>query len=80
MQATVFSFEPETGAGSVVRDDGRIIRFDGSAFVAGGLRGLSIGQRVRATQSASGRIVAVAIYTLADVSGFEEGAADLPQT
>lgn len=76
MQATVFTFDPHTHEGSVVTDDGRVVAFDADAFKAGGLRLLSRGQRVRATQSASGRIVAVTIYTLPDVSGFVEGAAD----
>lgn len=76
MQATVFTFDPDSHEGSVITDDGRIVAFDAAAFDAGGLRLLSRGQRVRATQSASGRIVAVTIYTLADMSGFEDGAAD----
>ena len=77
MQATVLSFDPQTGAGSVVDDDGRIAEFDGSAFVAGGLRLLRPGQRVRAVQADMGRIVAVTILTLPDLPGVEYGAADL---
>lgn len=72
MQATVLSFDPQTGDGSVLTDDGRVVPFDGAAFRAGGLRLLSRGQRVRAPRSASGRIVAVTIYTLPDLSGYDE--------
>jgi len=46
-QATVRTFNPATGAGSVLLDDGREVAFDGAAFAAGGLRLLRLGQRVR---------------------------------
>lgn len=78
MQATVLSFDPQTGDGSVLTDDGHVAPFDGAAFRAGGLRLLSRGQRVRATQAASGTIVAVTIYTLPDRSGSVEGAEGPP--
>ena len=47
VQATVATFDPATGGGTVLPDDGRRIRFDGAAFAAGGLRLLRLGQRVR---------------------------------
>ena len=47
MQATVASFDPDSGSGSVLTDDGRRVAFDPAAFAAGGLRLLRPGQRVR---------------------------------
>ena len=46
MQATVARFDPATGAGSVLLDDGRALPFSSDAFAAGGLRLLRLGQRV----------------------------------
>ena len=46
MQATVHDFDPATGAGSVLLDDGTRLPFDGSAFAASGLRLLRAGQRL----------------------------------
>lgn len=69
MQATIMSFSAETGGGTVVTDDGRVVAFDAAAFHAGGLRHLSRGQRVRVTQAASGDVIAVTIYTLPDLLG-----------
>ena len=64
MQATVATFDPETGGGTVLTDDGRRIPFDGAAFAAGGLRLLRPGQRVR-LDLAGDRVVRVTIATLA---------------
>ena len=63
MQGTVATFDPETGGGTVLTDDGRRIKFDGAAFAAGGLRLLRPGQRVR-MDVAGGRVVRVTIVTL----------------
>ena len=46
MQATVHDFDPATGAGSVLLDDGTRLPFAGSAFAASGLRLLRRGQRL----------------------------------
>ena len=46
MQATVHDFDPATGAGSVLLDDGTRLPFGGSAFTASGLRLLRRGQRL----------------------------------
>lgn len=46
-QATVSAFEPGTGAGVVLHDSGQREDFPGTAFQAGGLRLLRLGQRVR---------------------------------
>lgn len=56
-------FDSDTGAGSVLLDDGREITFDGAAFAAGGLRLLRFGQRVR-LETDGDRVVRVTIHTL----------------
>jgi cold shock CspA family protein len=63
VQGTVATFDPETGGGTVLTDDGRRIPFDGAAFAAGGLRLLRPGQRVR-MDVAGDRVVRVTIVTL----------------
>jgi len=63
VQATVATFDPETGGGSVLTDDGRRIPFDGAAFAAGGLRLLRPGQRVR-MEVQGDRIRRITILTL----------------
>ena len=63
MQATVKDFDADTGAGSVLLDDGREVTFDGAAFAAGGLRLLRFGQRVRLEYDGD-RVVRVTIHTL----------------
>ncbi|MEV5611742.1 hypothetical protein [Streptomyces sp. NPDC052225] len=47
MQATAYTYDPETRSGSVLLDDGTPVPFDAAAFDAGGLRLLRPGQRVR---------------------------------
>lgn len=47
IQGTVRTFDPATGSGDVLLDDGTVVAFDGTAFAAGGLRLLRFGQRVR---------------------------------
>jgi 2-phospho-L-lactate guanylyltransferase len=63
VQATVATFDPADGSGTVLTDDGRRIPYDGAAFAAGGLRLLRLGQRVR-LESADGRVVRITIATL----------------
>jgi cold shock CspA family protein len=63
VQATVATFDPETGGGTVLTDDGRRIPFDGAAFAAGGLRLLRPGQRVRMDVEGD-RISRITIVTL----------------
>lgn len=70
MQATVRTFDPATRSGTVLLDDGAELPFDWSAFDAGGLRLLRVGQRVRietTTAGPSGRTVTyLTIATLPD--------------
>ncbi|MGW2523295.1 hypothetical protein ACWC09_41185 [Streptomyces sp. NPDC001617] len=47
MQATAYTYDPETRSGQVLLDDGTPMPFDAPAFDAGGLRLLRPGQRVR---------------------------------
>lgn len=64
-QATVATFDPDTGAGTVLLDDGRPVSFDGAAFAAGGLRLLRLGQRVRLEYAeAGGAVRRITIATL----------------
>lgn len=46
MQASVHTFDPDTGAGTALLDDGREVRFTGEVFSRSGLRLLRVGQRV----------------------------------
>ncbi|WP_137993142.1 hypothetical protein [Streptomyces vilmorinianum] len=73
MQATAYTYDPETRSGSVLLDDGTPVEFGAEAFDAGGLRLLRPGQRVRietepATGDAGGgaglRITLVTLQTL----------------
>jgi cold shock CspA family protein len=47
MQATAYTFDPDTRTGQVLLDDGTPVPFDAAAFDAGGLLLLRVGQRVR---------------------------------
>ncbi|MDI3423125.1 hypothetical protein [Streptomyces luteolus] len=69
MQATAYTYDPETRSGSVLLDDGTPVPFDGAAFDAGGLRMLRPGQRVRieldeAAGEQERRITLVTLQTL----------------
>jgi 2-phospho-L-lactate guanylyltransferase len=64
MQGTVATFDEQTGAGTVLLDDGAEMAFPPEAFVASGLRLLRLGQRVRLDRDAAGRIVRVTLPTL----------------
>jgi 2-phospho-L-lactate guanylyltransferase len=57
VQGTVASFDPETGAGTVLLDDGTEVAFPASAFAASGLRLLRVGQRVRLDRQQPGGAV-----------------------
>jgi len=53
MQASVHTYDDESGSGSVLLNDGREIPFDGTVLDASGLRRLRPGQRVSIQMSAS---------------------------
>ncbi|WP_189937401.1 hypothetical protein [Streptomyces sulfonofaciens] len=54
MQATAYTYDPETRSGSVLLDDGTPVPFGTAAFDAGGLLLLRPGQRVRIEVAAGG--------------------------
>ncbi|MFC1420399.1 hypothetical protein [Streptacidiphilus cavernicola] len=64
MQATAFTYSPETRSGSVLLDDGTPLPFDAAAFDAGGLRLLRPGQRVRIETAGDGAERRVLLVTL----------------
>jgi len=65
VQATVFTFDPATSAGTVVDDRGSTMPFGAAAFAAGGLRTLRPGQRVRLSLSDEHQVQAITVITLA---------------
>jgi 2-phospho-L-lactate guanylyltransferase len=64
MQGTVATFDEQTGAGTVLLDDGTEVAFPTEAFAVSGLRLLRLGQRVRLDRDASGQISRVTLPTL----------------
>jgi 2-phospho-L-lactate guanylyltransferase len=64
VQATVRTFDPHSGAGDVLLDDGRLLSFGGAAFAASGLRLLRLGQRVRLDVDETGAVRRLALVTL----------------
>jgi 2-phospho-L-lactate guanylyltransferase len=69
MQATAFTFDPDTRSGSVLLDDGTPLEFGAAAFEAGRLRLLRPGQRVRIRTEGDGerrRVVFVTLVTYPD--------------
>jgi len=64
VQATVRTFSPDTGSGTVLLDDGTQLAYDGHAFAASGLRLLRLGQRVRVRLTGAGPDRRVAALTL----------------
>jgi len=67
MQATVSAFDPATGSGRLLLDDGVELPFAQEALGGTGLRLLRPGQRVRLTTTGDGadlRVLALQILTL----------------
>ncbi|MFE5817206.1 hypothetical protein [Streptomyces sp. NPDC056479] len=64
MQATAYTYDPETRSGSVLLDDGTPVLFDAPAFNAGGLRLLRPGQRVRIETEGKGESLHITLVTL----------------
>ena len=62
VQATVRSYDPLTGAGSVFLDDGSVLPFSPDVFAASGLRLLRPGQRV-VLRCAGGRVTALTLVS-----------------
>ncbi|MFD9792477.1 hypothetical protein ACFWXK_16170 [Streptomyces sp. NPDC059070] len=64
MQATAYTYDPQTRSGSVLLDDGTPVDFGTEAFDAGGLRLLRVGQRVRIETEGAGGSLRVTLVTL----------------
>ena len=64
MQATVRSFDPAAGSGSVFLDDGTVVAFGPAAFAGSGLRLLRPGQRVAIRCDPSGAITGLTLATV----------------
>jgi len=64
VQATVRGFDPGSGSGSVLLDDGTVCPFGPEVFAASGLRLLRRGQRVAIRRGPSGAITALTLATL----------------
>ncbi|MEU6813782.1 hypothetical protein [Streptomyces sp. NPDC046860] len=64
MQATAYTYDPETRSGQVLLDDGTPVPFDAAAFDAGGLRLLRPGQRVRIETDGRGAGLRITLVTL----------------
>ncbi|MFJ4204533.1 hypothetical protein ACIP2Y_33550 [Streptomyces sviceus] len=62
MQATAYTYDPESRSGQVLLDDGTPVPFDAAAFDAGGLRLLRPGQRVR-VEMAGDKVILVTLQT-----------------
>lgn len=65
-QGSVHTFEPSSGAGSVLLDDGQEVPFSAEAFEASGLRLLRSGQRVSLDRDDDGTITRVFIRGIGD--------------
>lgn len=65
-QGSVHTFDPASGAGSVLLDDGQEVPFSPEAFEMSGLRLLRPGQRVSLEQDQSGVITRVFIRGIGD--------------
>ncbi|MET9427778.1 MULTISPECIES: hypothetical protein [unclassified Streptomyces] len=64
MQATAYTYDPESRSGSVLLDDGTPVPFAAPAFDAGGLRLLRPGQRVRIETEGEGESLRITLITL----------------
>ncbi|MFG2357996.1 hypothetical protein [Streptomyces sp. NPDC048521] len=64
MQATAYTYDPETRSGQVLLDDGTPVPYDSAAFDAGGLRLLRPGQRVRIETEGAAEGLRITLVTL----------------
>ncbi|GAA2518095.1 hypothetical protein [Streptomyces gobitricini] len=64
MQATAYTYDPDSRSGSVLLDDGTPVDFPAAAFDAGGLRLLRPGQRVRIETEGQGDALRITLVTL----------------
>lgn len=66
VQGTVSEFDPRTGAGAMLLDDGTRVEFGPAAFGASGLRLLRVGQRIHADQDQDGTMTRITLLTMRD--------------
>lgn len=66
MQATIHTLDQDTGAGSVIFDDGRVRDFEPAALFGSGLRKLAVGQRVTLETTDSGPIQRMWVVGIGD--------------
>lgn len=64
MQATAYTYDPDSRSGQVLLDEGTPVPFDAAAFDAGGLRLLRPGQRVRLETEGEGTSLRITLVTL----------------
>ncbi|MEU6404448.1 hypothetical protein [Streptomyces sp. NPDC046985] len=64
MQATAYTYDPDSRSGQVLLDDGTPVPFGAAAFDAGGLRLLRPGQRVRIETAGEGAELRITLVTL----------------
>lgn len=64
MQATVYRYDPESGAGSVLTDEGVVLPFEVEALRLSGLRHLRPGQRLTVERAETGQITALNLGTI----------------
>lgn len=64
MQATVYRYQPESGSGSVLTDDGVVLPFEIDALRRSGLRHVRPGQRLTVELTESGQIAGLTLGTI----------------
>jgi cold shock CspA family protein len=64
VQATVYRYEPESGSGSVLTDQGVVLPFQLQALQRSGLRHLRPGQRLTVELGADGEITGLTLGTI----------------
>ena len=64
MQATVYRYQPESGSGSVLTDDGVVLPFEIDALRRSGLRHVRPGQRLTVELTESGEISGLTLGTI----------------
>ena len=67
-QATVYRYDPATGAGAVLTDSGEVLPFGPEALRHSGLRHLRPGQRLTLTRSGDGGVRGLRLGTIGDLT------------
>jgi cold shock CspA family protein len=64
VQATVYRYDPDSGRGSVLTDEGAVLPFEAEALRCSGLRHLRPGQRLTVELAATGRVASLTLGTI----------------